>query len=376
MTFKRFHHFLEQKGKAHKWSMPEKTEPQMPEKGKFLKPDEYYSPGAKKDMGLVTADDDRGTPFGDRSSPGMADHKKVHPYGEKPAPAPKKLPKHGGKVKKMKTEAFINQTAELSDPQFTNMMIENNKVRQVKLTDLGGNKFVPEPAETMGYVAKLMTTNENIMGRMVREIKRRGGMESLISEIFSHPESFQIVEKAASKDARINRKLLEAVAEPRGMSGGSAGGSGIGPSGATAGGPLTNRKVNPGGGGGMPMTPPGPPGLGEDETEGEGEGDLLDGDLDMGDDDPEDGDDLDLDGDDEGDFLGGDEDEDLEDDSIEDEEDDGDLDLEKLSKKHKHHDDDEHMPPKMKGRHSGAMSGSHLGGGETGGGIGSGQLTL
>jgi hypothetical protein len=264
MSYKKFSDYInEQKG------LPGKTDKPIVKTGKFIKPADYYAPGAKKDSGLMTADDNRGTPLGDKGSPGMTP-KVAQPLGEKPACAPKSV-KHskGGMYKKMKNEAFLNKTAKLSDSDFTKMMLESNSVPKPKIHDLQGNKYTPEPAETLRYVVNLMLKNETYMGRVIREVKRAGGLTQLVNEIFAHPETYKIITEAASLDARISRKLLEAVAEPRGMSG-DGGGSPAGPNGATAG---RMPRVNTGGGG----MPPTPPSEGKETPEGEDSNmDLLD----------------------------------------------------------------------------------------------------
>jgi hypothetical protein len=250
MAYKKFSDYIsEQKIQA---GLPGKTDKPIVKTGKFIKPADYYAPGAKKDHGLMTADDNRGIPLGEKGSPGMTP-KVAQPLGTKPAGAPKSI-KHGKNKasKKMKNEVFLNKTAKLSDSDFTKMMLESNSVPKPKIHDLQGNKYTPEPAETVRYVVNLMLKNETYMGRVVRELKRAGGLTQLVNEIFTHPETYQIIAEAASTNARINRKLTEAVAEPRGMSG--SGGSPAGPNGATAG---RMPRVNVGGGGGgMPPTPP------------------------------------------------------------------------------------------------------------------------
>ena len=305
MAFKRFTEFLSEQNKG---KMPGSAEPEKAKNGKL--PTQYHAKGANQDRGLVTADDDRGAPLGEKGMSGM-EPKKVMPYGQKPAGAPKKLKMSKGKMpKKIKTEAFLNHTSELSNAEFTAAMMENTSIPKPKLTSLDGRQFTPEPAETMRYVVALALKNENLMSRLVREVRRNGGLEKLVAELFSHNETFAIIAEAASENSRINRKLNEAVAEPRGM-----GGAPAGPNGATAGnGPIVKN------GGGMGAAPPGPPSEGEenpdhggnllDDEEGGGEEDdnegdddengILDGDMDHDDDEDEDDEDEEDDEDDKG----------------------------------------------------------------------------
>ena len=203
----------------------------------------------------------------------------------------------------MKTESFLSKTSDLSNAEFTATLLEDQSIPKPKIHSLDGRKYTPEPAETMRYVVSLALQNENIMSRLIREVKRNGGLAKLVSELFNHNETFAVIEEVAANDSRVNRKINEAVAEPRGMSGGSP----AGPNGASAG--RTPMVKN---GGGMGAAPPGPPSEGEempgnlldDEEGGEGEededmGDEDMGDEDMGDENDEEGDEGEEDGEDE-----------------------------------------------------------------------------
>lgn len=301
MAFKRFTEFLSEQ---HKGKLPGSAEPEKAKGGKL--PTQYHAKGASQDRGLVTADDDRGAPLGEKGLPSMSP-KNAMPYGQKPAGAPKKLKMSKGKMPKkgMKTEAFLKSTSELSNAEFTAAMMENTNIPKPKLTSLEGRTFTPEPAETMRYVVALALHNESQLSRLVREVKRNGGLDKLVAELFNHGETFAIIAEAAATDSRINRKLNEAVAEPRGMSGGSP----AGPNGATAGnGPIVKN-------GGMGAAPPGPPSEGE-ETPDAG-GNLLDDEGGEGEED-------DNAGDEDEDILNGEEGDEDEDEDEEDEDEGGD----------------------------------------------------
>lgn len=297
MAFKRFTEFLSEQQKN---KLPGATGEIKGKKSKL--PTQYHAKGANQDRGLVTADDDRGTPLGEKGMTGM-NPKNVMPYGQKPANAPKKLKMSKGKMPKkgMKTEAFLHSTSEMSNAEFTAAMMENTNIPKPKIHSLDGRKFTPEPAETMRYVVSLALQNENMMSRLVREVKRNGGLEKLVSELFNHNETFAIVAEVAAVDNRVNRKLNEAVADPRGV-----GGSPAGPNGATAG-RIPNVK-NSGGSMGAP-----PPSEGEETPEAGGN--LLDDEGGEGSDDDE----FDDDDDKEHDLLSG-EDEEGNDDEMDDEE--------------------------------------------------------
>jgi hypothetical protein len=352
MAFKKFADFLSEQQKG---SLPGKSEPALG-KGHKL-PKQYYAKGAEKDRGLVTADDDRGMPLGEKGMPGMTP-KTVQPYGQKPAGSPKKLKSSKGKMPKhMKTEAFLEATNNLSDAQFTANLLENQNIPKPKLHSLDGRKFTPEPAETMRYVVALALQNEAMMSRLIREMKRNGGLSNLVNELLNHGEVFNVLAEAASVSNRISRKLNEAVAGPQGMGGG--GGSPAGPNGASAGGV---PHVNAGGGGMGGATPPSPPSEGEETPEG-GAGNLLDDGEEEGEEDDN------LEDDDK------DDDDDNDDDDDDDDDDDGDHDDgETHIHIHHHHHGDDKKKKKLDLGKSGGDLGNGGGGGGGGNDMGGGDM--
>jgi hypothetical protein len=279
MAFKKFADFINEQ------KLPGKTEQPLGKKGKL--------PTQKRveDRGTVTADDNRGIPLGEKGMEGMTP-KNAMPLGEKPAGAPKSLKHSKGKMPKhMKNESFFKKTANLSDAQFTAKLLENQKISQKTIHSLDGKPFTPEPAETLRYVVQMALQNEALLSRLIREMKRNNGLNALVTELFKHNETFSIISEIA--DQRLIRKLNEAVAEPRGMSGGSP----AGPSGATAGNvPMVKN------GGGVPTppsegeeTPEGGGGMLDDNEGEDGEGDEEEKDdlgIEAGDDDEDEDDDM------------------------------------------------------------------------------------
>lgn len=245
-----------------------------------LKPEEYYAPNAEKNPGLMTADGpDRGKPLGDLASNGLTPQKAA-PFGQKPVDKTKKI---GGKKKKlptkkaMKVENFLDKTKKMNNVQFTKRLLEDvKKVPTPKILDLYGREFVPEPAQTMKYVSQLMITNENMMRRMVRELKRNNGFHLLVSEILSHPETYDCLNEAARGDygKMVEQKIsmfFEGVSPPRAAtpgpaSAGSPGGGGGAPQGGAFGGgsgpmqgpPAAGISGGQGAGGGFNVNAGGP----------------------------------------------------------------------------------------------------------------------
>ncbi len=383
-----------------------------PKPGKYLQPEEYYAPGANKNPGLMTADgSDRGKPFGDMATPGL-NPKNSAPLGQKPTDKTKKI---GGKKKKkmptskaMKTEHFLKKTKNMSDAQFAKHMMEGvvQKISVPVVRDLHGREYIPEPAQTMKYVTHLMLTNENMMRRMVRELKRNDGFHLLVAEVLQHPETYEHLNEAARGEFGkvIERKVamfFEGVSPPRAgapspgpaSAGAPAGGGGGAPQGGAFGGGgagagaqgmpgagMMGGNANgggfnitgAGGGGGPPPSPGGGMGMGEDEMMpgmgggegGEGGFDDAGGDI-HPDDDEHHGDDDEFDDDDEG--LDDDEDDDGDEDLDDDEDDEDDDEDEDDEDEDEDEEDDDHQ-----GMVSPAGAGMGMGGmgGPPGGGAG------
>jgi hypothetical protein len=263
MSFKNFREYLAERAKySHGLSDDDKgfanrdykgdlsigTTPQ----GHRLQPEEYYSgPNTQKNPGLMTADGkDRGKPFGDMASAGFTATNAVPKgVGKKPVDKTKKIGgKKKGKMptkKTMKVEQFLDKTKGMSDVQFARNMLEGvKKIPTPTVRDLYGREYTPEPAQTMKYVAQLMLTNENMMRRMVRELKRNDGFAALVAEVLTHPETYECLNEAARGEygKMIEQKIgmfFEGISPPR------AGGAQKGPASDGA----------PGGGGGTPASP-------------------------------------------------------------------------------------------------------------------------
>lgn len=370
-----------------------------PKPGKYIHPEQYYAPGAKKNPGLMTADGkDRGQPFGDMATPGLTPKNSVS-YGEKPVDKTKKVGKSKKKLptkKAMKVENFLDKTHGMNNVQFTKSLLEDvKKVPTPKIRDLYGKEYTPEPSQTMKYIANLMITNENMMRRMVRELKRTDGLHLLVAEVLQQPETYEYLNEAArgAFGNTIERKIamfFEGVSPSRvgpasaGAPGGGGGGAapqggafggGGGAGGGVQGGAFAGGMANgggdtiTGGGGGGGAGVAGMPGMGEDEMNpGMGMGDDMGGDEEHPDHDHDhlDDDDEEDDGMDSEDEDGDDEDDD--DDSLDSDEDDEDGDDDEDDE-----DDDDHQgmngpPPSGQGMGMGGMGGPGMGGG--GGGMG------
>lgn len=280
---------------------------------------EHCHPGDKqKQPGLMTADGkDRGQPLGDMSTPGMTPNK-VAVYGEKPKDKTKKIGNKKKKklpTRKAMTENFLDETKKMTNAQFAKHMLEDVKAIPVpKVRDLYGKEYTPEPAQTMKYVAGLMLTRENMMGRMVRELKRNGGFAALVAEVLQHPEAYEcLVEAAQGQYGEVAQRklglLFEGVSPPRvgrgpasagapggggGLPGGAFGGGSAPmqgpPAAGITGGPNNGGGMNVNAGGGAAPAMGGMQGMGEDDMPKMGDDPMMggmghdDSELDLGDD--------------------------------------------------------------------------------------------
>lgn len=355
MSFKNFKDYLAERAKHphgvvsdDKGFAARDYEGELSTKPKKVPSYEDCNPKTSKNQGLMTADGkDRGTPLGNLSTPGMTP-KNAAKDGVKPADKTKKV---GGKKKKMKVEQFLNKTKNMNDVQFTKHMLENVKQIPVpKIRDLYGREYVPEPAQTMKYVAHLMLTNENMMRRMIRELKRNDGFHLLMNEVLQHSETYSYLNEAAQgvfgKAAQLKMNLLmEGVSPPRATKGPASNNApgAVGISGGPDAGGRGNR-VNVGGGGGGGggggMAPGGVQGMGEED---EPHGMNLDNDMGkLGDNMGKLGDDHELDHDEDEDSDGleiDSEDDNVEDDDEDDDDDDDDGDKDDDDDSNKEDDD-------------------------------------
>lgn len=253
-SFKRFSQYLNERYKGvHATDAPPLSEPHADPYAKA-----YYAPGADKKAKPKMKDDaNNATPLAHHASPGFENRGNVMPYGKKPERPSYTDGKKSKKTKgHMKTEAFLAKTGEMSDAEFTQYMLNKaRKTPQSTISDVYGEQFVPEPAQTMRYVAALMLTNENMMGRMVRELKRNGGLYALLKELFQHPETYALFSEAVEAGAfgdRPQAKLMQlierAVMQPRWGD----------PSASTGGGMASNPAGGMGGAGGMAGANPAP----------------------------------------------------------------------------------------------------------------------
>ncbi len=233
-NFRRFTEYLNNKGKVQ--TKPEvdpeadtgpsaaKTPGKPATKGKNWKstvplagtPHNYASSDKPvgKDFGMK--------PKGETNKKGFADEgNKKLVYEPK---TPKDFGKEGGTAQKNKSwpkaasnnEQFLAHTKAMTPAEFTQFVSEQAKVSADNLPPCSC-----DPVGASRYVAALANANDGIMETVVRELKRLGAFDKLVSEVFNHPEAYTEVafmmadeDKGASTARRLVRALHEVTDAP------------------------------------------------------------------------------------------------------------------------------------------------------------------
>lgn len=194
-----------------------KTPEKPPENGKY--PEQPANTGSVlpyankgNDVGLVQAEPDGATPLGMAKHPNM-EPKKAAPLGEAPPARPSVY-----KSSRKQLKEFVEETAHLSDTQFVQYLMErksNNRPPVAMVHDLNGDPFTPHPHEAISYICSLMH-NPQMISRLVREAKRNGHLESLVTELMDHPEFYdEAVKMMGDKDEgrRVTDKFARTMSD-------------------------------------------------------------------------------------------------------------------------------------------------------------------
>lgn len=163
---------------------------------------------AGKDPGLETADGGpEKEPLGDKGDSGLIYNpktmiQKLDVRTNKSEDKTTKEPTPPKVVKASKTESFMNKTKDMSPEQFTEFILKKKSGAEV-------NQVI----ET----SVLITKKKSLIETMVREIKRKGGFERLMTAILSQPEAYVEIAKALQDENnlnRLNRYMRETTAPP------------------------------------------------------------------------------------------------------------------------------------------------------------------
>lgn len=179
------------KGKG--WKLPEAA--QVEDGGDGRQPAPYMSPGT--DPGQLTADGKEGKadPLGQKGDKSMIYNPKTMDQSLKM----KKL--HDTIPEDTKTEAFLKKTRGLSTDRYAEYVLKQSNPKSIK-----------QIIETV----EIINNNELLVEALVREMKRKGDFEPLISAILSQPETYaEIAIRLASEShgKNIARQLAKAINE-------------------------------------------------------------------------------------------------------------------------------------------------------------------
>lgn len=142
----------------------------------------YYS-DYEVDPGVYVADDDSNEPdtgLAYQYSPGIT--AKTSSLGEKPS---NKL------IKKLKSSKFLDETRNMTDGEFIENLFNETHIDVTfdTVCDLYGNKFTPDPNQTINYITGVILGNPKYMERFIIEVKRRNGLQEIIDCMMSHKEA-------------------------------------------------------------------------------------------------------------------------------------------------------------------------------------------
>lgn len=169
-------------------------------------PQPYSAPGT--DPGLETADGGPNKePLGDKGDSGLIynpktmtqkldvrTNKSVEKTTKEPIPPKVVKPSN-------KTESFLNKTRDLNPEQFAEFILKKHTGSEV-------NKVME--------ITTLVIKNKNLIETLVREIKRKGGFEELMSAVLNHSEAYVEIAKALKNESTLNKlnKILKETTAP------------------------------------------------------------------------------------------------------------------------------------------------------------------
>jgi hypothetical protein len=123
-------------------------------------------------------------------------------------------------------EEFLATTKGMTLAEFTQYVSEQNKIENDNLPPCSC-----DPVQAARYVAALANANNGIMETVVRELKRLGAFDKLVTEVFKNPEAYNEVafmladeETGAATARRLIRALHETVDAPASETEGPASG--------------------------------------------------------------------------------------------------------------------------------------------------------
>jgi hypothetical protein len=122
------------------------------------------------------------------------------------------------KIKTLRSPGkFAEATKHLSNKQFVKVLLEQNNKRPSPkaISDLHGHKFTPQPYEVISYLVSLCH-NQEIISRLVGELKKNGHMEDLVQELIERPDFYKCIVKCMDHEEngpKIANRMAKSMAD-------------------------------------------------------------------------------------------------------------------------------------------------------------------
>lgn len=122
---------------------------------------------------------------------------------------------------KTKTESFLDETKELSLPEFAKYVrktmnehcgCEEKKAPHVVAYSAGA--FHPDPIQAIKYVVYLTNENEHILRALVHEARRAGCLDKYVNYMLEFPETYQEIADRmndTSEGPKVSRRIVKAM---------------------------------------------------------------------------------------------------------------------------------------------------------------------
>ena len=186
----------------------------LPAQGKNAKP--YYAPKLQNDGKTKVLVVEKPTDaLGDKGTPELKNPKDCHPLG-------KKMDYSG-----LKSEAFLNETADMSSSEFIKSMIVEAKKKEKDDSDdddsddgippmtcqYTGATVVPSAMEAAKFTARMLGKNAKARKAFIRELNRsEGGLGSLLGELTGHGEMYsELVNQMGMPENKVAKRLVGAM---------------------------------------------------------------------------------------------------------------------------------------------------------------------
>lgn len=116
---------------------------------------------------------------------------------------------------KKDTDKFIKSTKDMNMVEFAKYVssqhLIDEEVDKIPTVSTPHGAFIPAPHELFRTTRFMIMANDKFMESFIREVKRNGGMESLVSELTNHPELYAELAKILAEDENFSKKLVRSI---------------------------------------------------------------------------------------------------------------------------------------------------------------------